>query len=135
MNPGNYRVYLSNDFEQFMNRQYYNCTFYKRNKGEILSLGDQAMATNSFRFIRWLASSWSGRVQTLRQMKHHKLEPVSVVSLLEEKFGLEVPSSLVQNTYDQVSKTLQGEFHKLERIGRGFANYFKNVEDLEFIKS
>lgn len=86
-----FSIFLSQDLENFVDSvQGENCQFYHENKGEVLSLSDQTVAVKSRHFIKWPRSSWSNRVQTVRQMKKLTLEPVNIVSLLEEKVGIEL---------------------------------------------
>lgn len=92
------KIHLSNDFEQKLDESYKDCVFYKQHKGEVLSLLDQAVATESVNFLKWPASSWSGRVMTLRKMKARAVEPVTMVDLLEEHIGTVVSESFWRDT-------------------------------------
>ena len=92
------KIHLSNDFEQKLDESYKNCKFYKQHKGEVLSLLDQAVATESVNFLKWPASSWSGRVMTLRKMKGHTVEPVTIVDLLEQHIGTVVSANFWWDT-------------------------------------
>lgn len=125
-NPGNYKTYLSRDFESYLDGRYAgsnNCSFYSGAKGEVLSLADQSVAVNAAHFIKWPGSSWSGRVQILRQMKHHKLEPVTIVSLLEERLGQEVPAEMVRSSDGVYQKLV----NKVDYVFQRKMNYFKNL--------
>merc|ERR1712178_374357 len=109
------KIYLSNDFENRLDQNYPNCDFYKNHKGEILSLIDQAVATQSDHFLKWPASSWSGRVTTLRQMKRHKIEPVTMVGSLEEHIGKDV--ILSESFWEEIENTLEQSYEVIKTEG------------------
>ena len=52
--------------EEVLATYFGDCEWYKKWKGEILSLVEQAILSGTDEFMEWLNSSWSGRVRELR---------------------------------------------------------------------
>ena len=83
------KIFYGADLTKFLEEKYNKCGWYGKWKGEIISMVEQAICSDTWEFYGWPVSSWSSRIGKVRKLfevgdPKKKGKRYNTISLLKE---------------------------------------------------